>query len=416
MHKVKSAPIHGFKALIDEGPGVFEAIVSVFGNVDLAGDRVLVGAFASSLSRWKASGDPIPVVFSHQWDDLEAHVGEVLEAEELPPGHEKLIGTGLEANGGLWVKARLDVEDPEEVFARRLWKRLEKRRIREFSFAYDVIVERRSTDGANDLVELDVIEVGPTLKGMNPATALLLAKSSGIADELLAAAKAGPLDLAAVESFLARLDAKAVPTHAYIPGEDDRCSVCGMTRNTSAHLHTLSTGADGAKAVVELAGSLEARQAEIFAAAVESIPTDGAAGGLYEVALEATFDDHAVFRVEGWDDPIGGGSFFEVSIADGDDGLEVGAPVEVVIEGTTRPKSSGPALVLVDRARSAVKNALGATVSADDEGKRDGKAEDLHGGKAEDPSSRTGAGTKSADAVRVELDALELELSADPAP
>lgn len=162
--KVKTATLSHFKALDDEEggepEGTFEAVVSVFGNVDLAGDRVVHGAFAKSLETWKSSGDSIPVIWSHQWQNPDMHIGEVLEAEER--------------DEGLWVKAQLDVAD--DPVAAKVWRLLSKRRVREFSFAYDVLDEKARKD-ANDLLELDVIEVGPTLKGMNPDTLLLEAKA-----------------------------------------------------------------------------------------------------------------------------------------------------------------------------------------------------------------------------------------------
>lgn len=145
---------------IDDAAGTFEAIVSVFGNVDLGGDRVVKGAFAKSLQRWKDSGDPIPVVFSHRWDDIDAHIGKVLDAEET--------------DNGLKVIAQLDVDD--DPSAAKVHRLLKDRRIKEFSFAYDVIDEAKA-DGANELRELDLIEVGPTLKGMNPETVLVGAKA-----------------------------------------------------------------------------------------------------------------------------------------------------------------------------------------------------------------------------------------------
>jgi HK97 family phage prohead protease len=149
----------GLKA-IDLTEGTFEAVVSVFGVVDRVGDRVMPGAFEGTLDRWKASGDPIPVVWSHAWDDVYAHIGAVLDAEERP--------------AGLWVKARLDLD---QHVAAQVFRLLAERRVREFSFAYDVLREKSAAGGANELLELDLIEVGPTLKGVNPATQLLATKS-----------------------------------------------------------------------------------------------------------------------------------------------------------------------------------------------------------------------------------------------
>ena len=167
--KVKTATLAHFKDLsgTDGAPeGSFEAIVSVFGNVDYAGDRVVKGAFLGSLARWKDSGDHIPVIWSHQWQDPTMHIGEVVEAEER--------------DEGLWVKGQLDVDDnPTAAQVHRL---LSKRRVKEFSFAYDVLDEKPTKD-ANDLLELDVFEVGPTLKGMNAETELIAAKARQAARE-----------------------------------------------------------------------------------------------------------------------------------------------------------------------------------------------------------------------------------------
>ena len=162
-----------FKA-VDEAEGTFEAIVSVFGNVDLIGDRVVKGAFTKSLGEWKQSGDPIPVIWSHMWNDPEAHIGKTIDAEER--------------DEGLWVKAQVDLDDP---FAAKVFRLMKERRVKEFSFAYDVEEEQYNKDDkANDLLELKIIEVGPTLKGMNPATELLGAKGAANA-ALEAQLKAG---------------------------------------------------------------------------------------------------------------------------------------------------------------------------------------------------------------------------------
>lgn len=157
--KFKTLPLRGFKAL-DDGKGEFEAVVAVFGNVDLAGDRIVKGAFADSLKAWEAKGRPIPVIFSHDWGTLSSHIGEVTEAKET--------------DEGLHITAQLDMEDPA---AAKVWRLMKRGTLAEFSFAYDVLDEKLQ-NGANDLLKLDIIEVGPTLKGMNPATRLVGVKSA----------------------------------------------------------------------------------------------------------------------------------------------------------------------------------------------------------------------------------------------
>ena len=76
--------------------GQFEAIVSVFNNKDSVGDVVRPGAFLDDLTAWKDSGDPLPVIWSHDWANPESHIGVVLEAKETEEG--------------LWVKGQLDLD------------------------------------------------------------------------------------------------------------------------------------------------------------------------------------------------------------------------------------------------------------------------------------------------------------------
>lgn len=194
----KSYPAN-FKAL-DESSGTFEAIVAVFGNVDLIGDRVVKGAFQKSLGEWKESGDPIPVIWSHMWSDPNAHIGKTLEAEER--------------DEGLWVKGQLDMDDP---FAAKVFKLMQERRVKEFSFAYDIEDEAKAEDGANDLRELKLIEVGPTLKGMNPATQLLAAKTLAAA----AGIKAGRVLSAKNESDLTKAVELIKGVLAQLASDDD---------------------------------------------------------------------------------------------------------------------------------------------------------------------------------------------------
>ena len=57
---------------------------------------------------------------------------------------------------------------------------MKRRSLKEFSFGYEIAKNgsRKAKDGALDLTELDLAEVGPTLKGMNPATELHAVKSA----------------------------------------------------------------------------------------------------------------------------------------------------------------------------------------------------------------------------------------------
>lgn len=157
--------VESFKAATDGAgalTGEFEAIVSVFGNVDKGGDRVMPGAFTDTLAAWKASGDPIPVIWSHMWENPEAHIGSIDPAD------------ATETETGLKVRGTLDVDKP---FAAQVAHLLASRRVKEFSFGYSVVNGKRTNDGVMELTKLELFEVGPTLKGMNPATELLAAKA-----------------------------------------------------------------------------------------------------------------------------------------------------------------------------------------------------------------------------------------------
>ena len=359
-----SAKTFGLKALPDEGPGIFSAVVSVFGNVDYHGDRILPGAFTASLEGWKASGDPIPVIFSHQWDNPDAHVGEVLEARELLAGDPLLAGTGLEENGGLWTKFQLYVEDPDETAARRLAKRLDRRTIREFSFAYDVLDEQRGADGANELVALDVLEVGPTLKGANPATRLLAKTLGEDWDQL------GETDL------LDRL-AKAVA---------DRTD-------------------EKARVSVTFEGSVEEELEAIYVAGRDwAVDLDAGNGGFYWLHQVATYpaELRAIVLVEGWDDPIGEGIFYELTFERDEESGELSVAEAVEIEVAV--EVSRKARAMKHRARSATPGKGRGTVALEPHtGKSDDNGEEPEGANPEDPTTRTGAGEEDDDVDDAEI-------------
>lgn len=156
--------------------GQFRALVSVFGNEDSMGDVIAPGAFGQVLAEWKASGDPIPVVWSHRWGDPFAHIGSVLEATET--------ADGLEVLG--------QVEDMDtNPTARHVHGLLKGRRIKQFSFAYEVAEGGWvSTDDLaahpwGEYYEIKrfgaLYEVGPCLVGANQQTELLAAKAADLA-------------------------------------------------------------------------------------------------------------------------------------------------------------------------------------------------------------------------------------------
>jgi len=145
--------------------GFFTAVVSVFNNVDLVNDRVMPGAFRDSIKAFADQGKNIPVVWSHEWDDAENFIGKVTQA--------------IETSEGLLVKGSF-FNTPKAQIVRQL---LQEKVITEFSFAYDVVESEIAYDGVTELKKLNILEVGPTLKGANPATRLLEAKSGDQLDK-----------------------------------------------------------------------------------------------------------------------------------------------------------------------------------------------------------------------------------------
>lgn len=147
--------------------GTATALVSVFGNVDLGGDRVMPGAFTRTLSEWQAKGDPIPVIWSHDWDNPESFVG------WADPSAIK------ETDAGLVVPMQFDLDRPR---AEQVHHLLKSRRVTQFSFGYFVReyddVEDPEYGKVRELKSVDLFEVGPTLLGMNPDTELLAAASA----------------------------------------------------------------------------------------------------------------------------------------------------------------------------------------------------------------------------------------------
>ncbi|MGQ4514226.1 HK97 family phage prohead protease [Streptomyces sp. DW26H14] len=153
--------------------GEFIAIVSVFGNIDSVGDKVVPGAFTDTLAEWAAKQDPIPAIWSHAWSDPFSHVGVLKEAQQT--------------DIGLQVRGQIEDLDTNPTAA-QVYRLLKGRRVTQFSFAYDVVEgawvesedEQGNPVGYYELRKLKLYEVGPTLIGANQETELLAAKANGL--------------------------------------------------------------------------------------------------------------------------------------------------------------------------------------------------------------------------------------------
>jgi len=144
--------------------GLVTAYVSVFGNKDSYGDIVVPGAFADDIAAFEAGTKTLPVIWSHQKNDPNAFVGDV-------------VGL-VEDEVGLLVTMQFDIESD---YAMKCYRLVKSGRVNQWSFGY------RVTEGAwvettdeyhYELRKVELFEVGPTLVGANSETRTVEVKSA----------------------------------------------------------------------------------------------------------------------------------------------------------------------------------------------------------------------------------------------
>jgi HK97 family phage prohead protease len=156
----------------DSTEGRFTGYASVFGNIDSYGDMVIAGAFAESLAEY-ASAD----YWRHRMDDPFMNLGTASAEED---------------ERGLLVDCQIDLET---AAGKQVHKLLKAKRVRQMSFAYDVLegawVDRKPEDGGSyyELRKLRLHEVSVVPIGANQDTEILAVKTA--ADVVLAGVKAG---------------------------------------------------------------------------------------------------------------------------------------------------------------------------------------------------------------------------------
>ncbi|ALE05515.1 hypothetical protein AL755_08530 [Arthrobacter sp. ERGS1:01] len=183
------------KAVDDGAEGSFTAYASVFGNVDSYGDMVIKGAFAESLAEYAAAEAPVPLYWRHRMDDPFMNLG---------------AAAGSEDDHGLLVKCQLDLDTEAGKHTHKL---LKEKRVRQMSFAYDVLegawVDRKPEDGGSyyELRKLRLHEVSIVPVGANQDTEILAVKTA--VDVVRAGIKAGH-DLSASDREEAQAAYKAL--------------------------------------------------------------------------------------------------------------------------------------------------------------------------------------------------------------
>lgn len=144
------------KALDDE-TGVIEGHASVFGNVDLGGDRVRRGAFRKSLKALKDSGRVLPLFWRHT-----EPIGVVEEAKE--------------DSRGLLVSVR---PLAEVARGREALELVKAGAVREFSIGFDGLTSESTIDkaGVRELKTIDLKEVSLVPFAMNPEALVTAVKA-----------------------------------------------------------------------------------------------------------------------------------------------------------------------------------------------------------------------------------------------
>lgn len=161
MLKHKTLTLSGVKTagLAD---GQFEGFASVFDNLDSQGDVVRRGAFAKSLD----SGRVTPLIWEHQSKDPRAFVGEVVKAEETAEG--------------LKITGQFDMDTDAGTAA---YRQVKARRIGALSIGYAVRDQRKSADGANELLDLDLAEISIVSRPANDRALIGAVKSAEASDK-----------------------------------------------------------------------------------------------------------------------------------------------------------------------------------------------------------------------------------------
>lgn len=146
----------------DEGNGTIEGYASTWvREPDCYGDIVKQGAFSRTLKEWEESGRPIPFLWAHSMNDLNAFIGSAKADED---------------DYGLHFVATFD-GTPEAQRVRELYK---DGRLSKFSFAYDILEDGQVTleDGrkANELRDLTIYEISAVTVPANDTAEIISVK------------------------------------------------------------------------------------------------------------------------------------------------------------------------------------------------------------------------------------------------
>ena len=134
----KNFPVYIVNA--DEAEGVVEAIVNVFGIIDLGGDIIHNGAYTKTLNE-RGNQVKVRVLDSHDTSSIMKVIGKPLEVREIDQAElarlaPEVVMEHPEATGGLYTKTQFLMMTPEGFGA---FHRLATKAVDEWSIALDAL-------------------------------------------------------------------------------------------------------------------------------------------------------------------------------------------------------------------------------------------------------------------------------------
>lgn len=162
--KVKDIAVTVKSVTDDSGStGHLKAYASVFDNVDRHGDVLRKGAFSETIEHWQKSGNTLPLLYGHDFQDPFANIGTVTSVKE--------------DDHGLFIEATIDLDNAKAAQVHRL---LKEKRLTQMSYAMDVVdAGEAEVDGqyVYEIRKAHLHEVSVVPIGANSATEVLAVKS-----------------------------------------------------------------------------------------------------------------------------------------------------------------------------------------------------------------------------------------------
>jgi len=192
-YRVKTAPAYQVKTPTDDG--IVEQIVSVYGNVDSYGERILLGFFDDSIAAHNQEDFVIAGLYSH---DRLKPIASTKQIMSLPP-YDSSLPNKIKDKGGLYIKGEynLDTQIGAETFSN-----IKKKILNQYSVGITVKEDRRDASDVIDLIRGKLWEWSAVLWGANDLTTTLGVKQAYTAEKLVDMARVAGISPKQFEKWL----------------------------------------------------------------------------------------------------------------------------------------------------------------------------------------------------------------------